>query len=101
MGGAEAPTGYVSPGPGLKTYHSDIGGYSLNGGLAGDVAYFPVGLFPNESYAYYANSEMVWHPQCWGIVFLGKDEKIWKSTDGGASFTVLHTFPGNGGQRRV
>lgn len=94
MGGAEAPTGYVSPGPGLKTYHSDIGGYSLNGGLAGDVAYFPVGLFPNESYAYYANSEMVWHPQCWGIVFLGKDEKIWKSTDGGASFTVLHTFPG-------
>lgn len=95
MGGAEAPTGYVSPGPGLRTYHSDIGGYRLNGGLAGGVSYFPVGLFPNESYAYYANSEMVWHPQCWGIVFLGKDNHLWKSTDGGASFALLHTFPGN------
>lgn len=94
MGGAEAATGYVSPGPGRKTYHSDIGGYSLNGKITGNVKSFPVGLFPNESYAYYANSEMVWHPQCWGIVLLGKDNKLWKSTDGGGSFSVLHTFPG-------
>lgn len=94
MGGAEAPTGYVNPGPGLKTYHSDIGGYSLNGGLTGGRTAFPTGLFPNESYAYYANSEMVWHPQCWGIVFLGKDNTIWKSTDGGSSFAALYTFPG-------
>ncbi|TNE69572.1 MAG: T9SS type A sorting domain-containing protein [Bacteroidetes bacterium] len=94
MGGGEAATGYVNPGPGLKTYHSDIGGYSLNGGLTGGRRSFPVGLFPNESYAYYANSEMVWHPQCWGIVFLGKDNIIWKSMDGGASFTALYTFPG-------
>ncbi len=38
---------------------------------------------------------MVWHPQCWGIVFLGKDNKLWKSTDGGGAFTLLYTFPGN------
>ncbi|MBK6929550.1 MAG: hypothetical protein IPH12_01310 [Saprospirales bacterium] len=95
MGGAEAPTGYVNPGPGLKTYHSDIGGYSLNGGLTGGRKSFPAGLFPNESYAYYANSEMAWHPRCWGIVFLGKDQNLWKSADGGASFSLWHTFPGN------
>jgi photosystem II stability/assembly factor-like uncharacterized protein len=94
MGGAEAATGYVNPGPERKTYHSDIGGYVLNGGFGNGVTYFPVGQFPNESYAYYANSEMVWHPACWNIVFLGKDNILWKSTDGGTSFTAWSTFPG-------
>ncbi|MFM8488692.1 MAG: hypothetical protein ACKOCH_20355, partial [Bacteroidota bacterium] len=57
MGGAEAATGYLNPGDARKTYHSDIGGYRLKGGFKDGVTYFPVGLFPNESYAYYANSE--------------------------------------------
>lgn len=96
MGGAESPTGYVSPGPGRKTYFSDIGNYSLNGGLGGGVSYFgSSAVYPNESYAYYANSEMEWHPACWNTVFLGHENKLWKSEDGGASFAALYTFPGN------
>ncbi|HRG67480.1 MAG TPA: hypothetical protein PLS73_01455 [Saprospiraceae bacterium] len=95
MGGAEAATGYVNPGPGRKTYFSDIGGYALKAGLMNGVSYFPVGLFPNESYAYYANSQMTWHPQCWNIIFLGRENKIWKSMDGGATFQLLYNFPGN------
>lgn len=94
MGGAEAATGYVNPGDARKTYFSDIGGYRIKGGFYDDVAYFPVGLFPNESYAYYANSEMVWDPRCWNIVYIGHDNKIWKSTDGGTSYNALYTFPG-------
>jgi len=94
MGGAEAATGYVNPGPGRKMYFSDIGGYSINGGITNGVEYFPVGLFPNESYAYYANSQMTWHPRCWNIVYLGNENKIWKSEDGGATFQLLHQFPG-------
>lgn len=95
MGGAESPTGYVNPGPGRKTYFSDIGGYSIHGGLDGGVSRFPVGLFPNESYAYYANSQMVWHPHCWNIIYLGRDNKLWKSTNGGSGFELLYSFPGN------
>ena len=95
MGGAEAATGYLNPGDARKTYHSDIGGYRLKGGFKDGVTYFPVGLFPNESYAYYANSEMVWDPRCWNIVYLGNGNKIWKSYDGGTSFAALYTFPGN------
>jgi hypothetical protein len=94
MGGAESATGYVSPGPERKTYFSDIGGYRIDGGFANGVTYFPVGLFPNESYAYYQNSEMVWHPTCWNIVYLGNDNKLWKSIDGGTSFNAVYTFPG-------
>lgn len=95
MGGAEAPTGYVNPGPGRKTYFSDIGGQSLVGGFTEGIRSFPVGLFPNESYAYYANSEMCWHPACWNILYLGRENKLWKSEDGGATFKVLYTFPGS------
>ncbi|MCY7328861.1 MAG: hypothetical protein LH618_09950, partial [Saprospiraceae bacterium] len=94
MGGAESPTGYVNPGEARKTYFSDIGGYRLSGGFGDGVSYFPIGLSPNESYAYYANSEMAWDPRCWNVVYLGQENKIWKSTDGGTSYTALHTFPG-------
>jgi photosystem II stability/assembly factor-like uncharacterized protein len=94
MGGAEAATGYVSPGPERKVYHSDIGGDIIKGGLNGGVSGFSVGLFPNESYAYYANSEMEWAPDCWNTVYLGYEQKIWKSTNGGATFSALYTFPG-------
>ncbi len=95
MGGAESATGYVNPGDARKTYFSDIGGYRLKSGFGNGVDAFPVGLFPNESYAYYANSEMVFDPRCWNHVYIGFENKIWKSTDGGTSYAALHTFPGN------
>lgn len=94
MGGAESPTGYVNAGDNRKTYFSDIGGYRILPGFGNNVTGFSVGLFPNESYAYYANSEMTWDPRCWNTVYLGNENKIWKSTDGGASFQVLYAFPG-------
>ncbi len=94
IGGAEAPTGYVNPGPERKIYHSDIGGDIIRPGFGNGLGNFPVGTWPNESYAYYENSEMEWHPDCWNIVFLGKEDKLWQSTDGGTTFTVLYDFPG-------
>lgn len=95
LGGAEAATGYVNPGDARKVYHSDIGGARFKGGFNDGVSSFPTGIFPNESYAYYANSEMAWDPRCWNIVYLGNENKLWKSTDGGASYSALYAFPGN------
>ncbi len=95
IGGAEASTGYVNPGPERKIYHSDIGGDIIRPGFGNGLGGFPVGTWPNESYAYYENSEMEWHPNCWNIVYLGKDDKLWRSTDGGTTFTVLYDFPGS------
>ncbi|OWY19109.1 hypothetical protein C7N43_31550 [Sphingobacteriales bacterium UPWRP_1] len=94
MGGAEAPTGYVNPSTERKIYHSDIGGHRIKGGFTNGVTSFSTSIFPNESYAYYANSEMTWHPQCWSIVFLGNANILYKSTDGGSTFFPLYTFPG-------
>lgn len=97
MGGAEAATGYVNPGPGNKVYHSDIGGHKIIEGFGNGATGFSVGAWPNESYAYYANSEMAFHPNYYNTVFIGKDNSIWKSTDGGTSFSILYTFTGNSG----
>jgi photosystem II stability/assembly factor-like uncharacterized protein len=94
MGGGEAPTGYVNPGPGMKTMFSDIGGKSLKGPLTAGVNNFAFTFEPNESYAYYANSELTWHPHSWNTVYAGKDNKIWRSEDGGSSFEAIYTFPG-------
>ena len=95
IGGAESATGYVNPGPERKVYHSDIGGRIIHPGFGNGITGFPVGAWPNESYAYYANSEMEWHPDCWNMVFMGKDNKLWFSTDGGATFKARYAFPGN------
>lgn len=94
MGGAEAPTGYVNPSTERKVYHSDIGGHRIKGGFTNGRTSFSTSLFPNESYAYYANSEMTWYPECWSIVFLGNANILYKSTDGGSTFAAHYTFPG-------
>ncbi len=94
MGGAEAATGYVNPGPQRKVYHSDIGGHKIKGGFTEGRSSFSVGAWPNESYAYYANSEMVFHPNYYNTVFIGSDNKILKSEDGGTNYTTLYTFTG-------
>ena len=94
MGGAEAPTGYVNPGPSNKVMHSDIGGHKIKSGFGNGVDYFSVGAWPNESYAYFANSDMTFHPNYYNTIFIGKENTIMKSTDGGTTFSVLYTFPG-------
>ena len=94
LGGAESATGYVSPGPERKVYHSDIGGKILKPGFGNGVTNFAVSAWPNESYAYYANSEMVFHPYYYNTIYLGNQNRILVSKDGGANFDVLYTFPG-------
>lgn len=95
MGGAEAATGYVNPGPGNKVMHSDIGGHKIKNGFGMGVDYFSVSNWPNESYAYYANSDMAFHPNYYNTIFIGKDNTLMKSTDGGGTFAMLYTFPGS------
>jgi hypothetical protein len=52
----------------------------------------PFGSAPNESYYAAESSEFEFHPNCYNIGYLGRDNAIWKTTDGGASFNLLYTF---------
>jgi photosystem II stability/assembly factor-like uncharacterized protein len=92
LGGGEAATGYVNPGRNRLTYFSDIGGRRIPYNLSDPIAGAPFGNAPNESYYAAESSEMEFHPNCYSIAYIGKDNKLYKTTDAGASFNVLFSF---------
>jgi len=92
LGGGEASTGYVNPGNNLKTYFSDIGGIYLPEIITDPITSFSIGMSPNESYWSAESSEMEFYPSCYNIAFIGYENKIWKTADGGASYSLLKAF---------
>ena len=95
LGGGEAPTGYVNPGNNRKTYYSDIGGKFLPLTITGAIGNFSIGMSPNETYFSAESSEMEFHPNCYNSVYIGKENKLWRSDDGGASFNLVDSFGTN------
>ncbi len=95
LGGGEAPSGYVNPGNNRKTYFSDIAGKIIPINLNDPIANSAFGMAPNESYWAAESSEMEFHPNCYSIAYIGKDNGLWKTTDAGASFNLLYTFGTN------
>jgi photosystem II stability/assembly factor-like uncharacterized protein/PKD repeat protein len=93
LGGAEAPTGYVQPGgPGIA-YFSDISSQIIPPSLDGNVLQAPsLSKYPAESYFAAHSSELEFAPYCYNHMYLGKDNQLWKSEDGGSSFEAIGTF---------
>ena len=98
LGGGEASTGYVQPGGDQVAFFSDISAkkipFNLNdavqnvGGLS---------MFPSESYFASHYSELEFASNCYGHIFLGNDNKLWKSEDNGGTFNLIQEF-GDSGQ---
>ena len=95
LGGGEAPTGYVNYNDENETIHSDIGGYRLPETMDGIPQYFGVNLSPNESYWNNGSSRIMFDNAYFNIAWLGKDNSIYRSTNGGGSFALHHTFGSN------
>ncbi len=89
LGGGEAATGYVNPIMARHTYFSDIGGYDLPASDSGTPSNFSAGMFPNESYYHMEFSEMRWDPRCYGTVWIGKDNALYRSTNNGRSYDKM------------
>ncbi len=95
LGGAESPTGYVNPGRGIA-YFSDISSQVVPEDIGGMVVSLPsLQLYPNESYYAAHSGEMEFDPRCYNHILVGRENKLWKSTDGGASFESIATFGTN------
>lgn len=93
LGGAESATGYVSKGEDRKVYHSDISGKEIPTVITGSISNIrSYSLFPNESYIYSTRSEIVNDPRYWNTLYLGKENKLWKSDNGGQSFQLIKEF---------
>jgi photosystem II stability/assembly factor-like uncharacterized protein len=93
LGGGEPASGYVNPGDSMRIYSTNIGSKILPSDINGAVLSAPLGLLPNESPWFAESSEMKFHPSCYNYIYLGNDNQLFKSTDGGASFMSVYTDP--------
>jgi photosystem II stability/assembly factor-like uncharacterized protein len=95
LGGGEAPTGYVNPGNNMKTYFSDISGRYLPEFIGDPILGFTFGKSPNETYYAAESSELEFTPSCYNVAYLGNENKLWRTNDGGNSFSLHYTFGTN------
>lgn len=95
LGGGEAATGYVKPSDDNQCMFSDIGGRTLPEEIDAITGTSGFSDAPNESYWYNSSSRIQFDWNYYNHAYMGKDHKIWKSTDGASSFTELHTFGTN------
>lgn len=99
LGGGEAATGYVNYSYERKANFSDIGTVILPGEIDGFAKYGGASGQPNESYYQGESSRIIFDWNNYHIAYMGKDNKLYKSTDGGSGFFVDHTFGTNTSQR--
>ena len=98
VGGVEEATGYVNPLENRKVYFNEYwaGGIKKReiadalGGSAPVLATYS--LIPNESYSESSSSGYFFDPRYADHIYAGRDSVIYKSTNGGNSFDVLHDF---------
>ncbi len=92
LGGGESATGFVNLGENKRVYHDDIGGKIIPSNLIGSITDVPnLTKFPN-AWESIVKSEIVNDPRWWNHIYLGKDNKLWKSEDYGQNFSLLHEF---------
>ena len=93
LGGGESATGYVSLGNNFQVYHSDISAQKITSNLTTLNTSIPnFALFPNESYYTSNKSEIVYDPRYFNHMYMGSENKLWKSEDGGYSFNLIQAF---------
>jgi photosystem II stability/assembly factor-like uncharacterized protein/PKD repeat protein len=92
LGGGEAPTGYVNYSDERKTYFSDIAGRTLPESIDGLPEYFGMNLSPNESYWFNNSSRIMFDNRYYNVAWLGKQNKLYKSINGGSTFAEHFSF---------
>lgn len=100
IGGVEEASGYVHPINSRKVYYrthynsSNTSVKTISTTLGGTtLSHASLPLYPNESYYTSRSSGIYFDPRYADHLFIGRDNFIYKSIDGGASFDILYTFP--------
>lgn len=96
LGGAESPTGYVNPLLERKVYFSDITDHYLPATFSDDKTNTGnMGLYPTEGYWTSESSEVEFDPRYASHMYLGKENKIYKSVNEGGLFESLNFWGAN------
>ena len=94
MGGAESPTGWVLQGKSRHVAFNDLG----NGWILPPTAEtepegrFIFSKYPNMDEYGGRRSNMVFHPNFYGTIYLGEGNGFWKSIDMGVTYDLLYDF---------
>ncbi len=99
LGGGEAATGYIKPSDERICLMSDIGGVELPEEIDGVASFLSFSNTPNESYWYNSSSRIQFDWDYYNYAYMGRDNSIWKSVDGGSSFSPIYTFGGTTGNK--
>jgi photosystem II stability/assembly factor-like uncharacterized protein len=99
LGGGEAATGYVNYSDERKTYFSDIGGKVLPADFLTDPPSFGMQDSPNESYGFCSSSRIAFDHRYFNVAWMGRDNVLYRSTNGGTSFAPFHAFGTNAANR--
>lgn len=96
MGGAESPTGWIVQGKSRHAAFNDLGnGWILPPTAEGQPeGRFIFSKYPNMDEYGGRRGNLVFHPNYFGTIYLGEGNAIWKSTDMGLSYEMLHDFSG-------
>ncbi|MBL0294987.1 MAG: discoidin domain-containing protein [Saprospiraceae bacterium] len=97
MGGAESPTGWVVQGKSRHVAFDDLGGGWILPKKAEDKyeGNFIFTKFPNMDEYGGRRGNLVHHPNYSGTLYLGSGKTFWRSTDFGANWEMMATFPEN------
>ncbi len=95
MGGAESPTGWILQGRSRHAAFNDLGsGWILPKVSTGKPeGRFIFGKYPNMEEYGGRRSNLVAHPNYYGILLLGEGNSIWRSENMGVAFERIYTFP--------
>jgi len=100
VGGVEEASGYIHPINSRKVYYrtnyasSNTSVKTVSSTLgATTLSHASLPLRPNEHYFSSRSNAVTFDPRYADHLFIGLDNKMYKSKNGGASFDVLHTFP--------
>jgi len=95
LGGAEAATGYVQPGGESIAHFSDIQAKVIPASMTEAVVNAGrFSMFPNESYFASNYSELEFDPNCYTHMWIGRDNKLYRSEDNGGTFELVKAFGG-------
>lgn len=95
LGGGEPASGYVNPGNALRVYSSNVGSKIIPQAIDGAILNASIEMLPTESPWFAESSEMEFHPSSYNMVYLGNDNQLFKSTNGGTSFSAVFTASTN------
>jgi PKD repeat protein/photosystem II stability/assembly factor-like uncharacterized protein len=92
-GGGDNVLGHVNFGDDRKAVH-DYGGKILSGDRTQPITNFQFDSLPSVTYITGASSEIVNDPRCYNIAYIGNGTGLYKTTDFGTTFQLVHSFGG-------